>query len=259
MASALACAATLLAPHGATAASGFSIPAQDLGGALVTLAKQSGRNILFSPQAVRGAHSAPVRNAASFEAALHQMLAGTGLVEVVSGGAVVVRPASKPVLVKAALTTVRPAAEAATAVSAPEVEEVTVTARKSRERLSDVPIAVTAIGAAQLNINEHRRIEDLNNLVPSTNFVITNGHQASYSIRGLGNNPGNDGLEGSAGVFLDGVFLGRPGMAATDLIDVEQIEVLRGPQGTHSARTPPPARSASPPPRPASPRVAAPR
>ncbi len=118
------------------------------------------------------------------------------------------------------------------AAPADGVGEVIVTARKVRERLEDVPIAITALGGDKLNQNGHIRIEDLNLLAPSTNIVITNGHQTSFSIRGLGANPANDGLEGSAGVFLDGVYLGRPGMAAMDLIDIDQIEVLRGPQGT---------------------------
>jgi iron complex outermembrane receptor protein len=227
-------AALAQAPAAPSATRGFTVPAQDLGAALTRLAQMSGRNILFTPEAVRGAQSTPVRNADSFDSAIHGMLSGTGLVEVVSGGTVIIqRPApSRPALVKASLVSASLATEAEAAAAGPTVEEVTVTARKSRERLADVPIAITAISGADLVQNEHRRIEDLSTLVPSTNFVITNGHQSSFSIRGLGTNPGNDGLEGSAGVFLDGVYLGRPGMAATDLIDVSQIEVLRGPQGT---------------------------
>jgi iron complex outermembrane receptor protein len=112
------------------------------------------------------------------------------------------------------------------------LDEIVVTARKQTERLQDAPIAVTALSGDKLNENGHYRIEDLNQLVPNTNIVIDNAHQTSFGIRGLGNNPGNDGLEGSTGVFLDGVYLGRPGMAAIDLIDIDQIEVLRGPQGT---------------------------
>ncbi len=113
-----------------------------------------------------------------------------------------------------------------------QLSEVVVTARKQTERLQDVPIAITALNGARLGQDLHYRIEDLNQLVPDTNIVIDNAHQTSFGIRGLGNNPGNDGLEGSTGVFLDGVYLGRPGMAATDYIDIDQIEVLRGPQGT---------------------------
>jgi iron complex outermembrane receptor protein len=107
-----------------------------------------------------------------------------------------------------------------------------VTARKRAERLSDVPIAETALRGADLAEGEHLRIDDLNLYAPSTNIVIPSPHQTSLSIRGLGANPANDGLESSAGVFIDGVYLGRPGMAAFDLIDLDTIEVLRGPQGT---------------------------
>jgi iron complex outermembrane receptor protein len=125
------------------------------------------------------------------------------------------------------------AADATDAAADPaDSGEVVVTARKVRERLQDVPVAITAISGDQLRQNDHIRLEDLNQLSPSTVVVVTNGHQSSVSIRGLGNNPGSDGLENSAGIFIDGVYLGRPGMAAMDLIDIQQIEQLRGPQGT---------------------------
>jgi iron complex outermembrane recepter protein len=124
------------------------------------------------------------------------------------------------------------AEDAAPVPATSDDSDIVVTARKMKERLQDVPVAITALGGDQLRQNDHLRLEDLNQLAPSTNVVITNGHQTSISIRGLGNNPGSDGLENSAGVFIDGVYLGRPGMAATDLIDIQQIELLRGPQGT---------------------------
>jgi iron complex outermembrane receptor protein len=54
----------------------------------------------------------------------------------------------------------------------------------------------------------------------------------SFAVRGLGNNPASDGLEGSVGVYLDNVYLARPGMAAFDALDIQQLELLRGPQGT---------------------------
>ncbi len=132
----------------------------------------------------------------------------------------------------AAADPVPPVAPAPDPTLADTGDQVVVTARKTSEKLQDVPVAITAISGADLARNDHVRLEDLNQLVPSANVVITNGHQTSISIRGIGNNPGSDGLENSAGVFLDGVYLGRPGMAATDLIDIKQVEVLRGPQGT---------------------------
>lgn len=128
-------------------------------------------------------------------------------------------------------STPAPAADAPAAAST-GVEEVVVTARKRAERAQDVPIPITAVSGARLSQGEHLRIEDLNQFAPSTNIVIPSPHQTSFSIRGLGANPSNDGLEQSAGVFVDGVYLGRPGMAVFDLIDISQVELLRGPQGT---------------------------
>lgn len=127
-------------------------------------------------------------------------------------------------------------AQSSTANSATDVgdetQDITVTARRITERLADVPVAVSVVSGDRLTVSNYTRVEDLNLIAPSTNVVVSNGRQTSFSLRGLGNNPGNDGLEASAGVFVDGVYLGRPGMAVFDLMDINQIEVLRGPQGT---------------------------
>ena len=112
------------------------------------------------------------------------------------------------------------------------VQEITVTARKRAENAQDVPIALTAISGDRFSEENHYRIDDINQLAPSVNIVIPSPHQTAFSVRGIGNNPANDGLEQSAGIFLDGIYLGRPGMAVMDLMDLQGIEVLRGPQGT---------------------------
>jgi iron complex outermembrane receptor protein len=231
LAGSIGCAGCSAVPVQAAEPQAYTIPSQDLESALLKLAQISGHNILFSPDTVRGTTSGPVVNAPNFDVALHEMLTGTRMIETASGDSVIIRPQPADVP-PSRKSTPGPTDNNMPRVDAADMTEVTVTARKTRERLNDVPIAVTALSGSQLNLQDHRRIEDLSSLVPSTNFVITNGHQASFSIRGLGTNPGNDGLEGSAGVFLDGVHLGRPGMAAMDLIDINQIEVLRGPQGT---------------------------
>ena len=95
-----------------------------------------------------------------------------------------------------------------------------------------MPTPISVLGAETLETQRIYRVQDLQQLVPSTNVAYVHARQSSISIRGLGNNPASDGLEGSVGVYLDNVYLGRPGMAVFDLLDVEQLEVLRGPQGT---------------------------
>jgi iron complex outermembrane receptor protein len=112
------------------------------------------------------------------------------------------------------------------------IESVTVTARRRTENVQDVPIPIATIGGAALESVGKFRLEDLNQKLPSTNVQFSNPRQTSIAVRGLGNNPANDALESSVGVYLDNVYLGRPGMANLDLIDIEQVSLLRGPQGT---------------------------
>ncbi|NNA56119.1 TonB-dependent receptor [Pseudomonas koreensis] len=112
------------------------------------------------------------------------------------------------------------------------LQPVTVEARRRSEDAQQVPTAMSVLGAQTLEEQRLYRLQDLQQAMPSVNVAFMHARQSSLSIRGLGNNPASDGLEGSAGVYLDNVYLGRPGMAVFDLLDVEQIELLRGPQGT---------------------------
>ena len=109
---------------------------------------------------------------------------------------------------------------------------VTVNARRREETAQSVPTPISVLDSETLETQRIYRVQDLQQLVPSTNVAYVHARQSSISIRGLGNNPASDGLEGSVGIYLDNVYLGRPGMAVFDLLDVEQLEVLRGPQGT---------------------------
>ncbi len=112
------------------------------------------------------------------------------------------------------------------------LKAVTVTARRREESAQSVPTPISVIGGEALESQRVYRIQDLQQLTPSLNVAYMHARQSSVSIRGLGNNPASDGLEGSVGLYIDNVYLGRPGMAVFDLMDIEQLEVLRGPQGT---------------------------
>jgi iron complex outermembrane recepter protein len=122
--------------------------------------------------------------------------------------------------------------ESAAEASDDGIAVVTVTARRREEDAQDVPIPITAVDGKSLEPFGQFRLEDLNQRLASTNVLITNPRQMSFAVRGLGNNVANDALEASVGTYLDNVYLGRPGMANFDLIDIEQIALLRGPQGT---------------------------
>ncbi|AOR75733.1 TonB-dependent receptor [Novosphingobium resinovorum] len=127
-----------------------------------------------------------------------------------------------------------PAAEAAADAEVGGGLDIMVTARRRNERIQDVPVAANAFGGEQLAATRTYNLRDLQQLTPSLVVTNTNPRNTSINIRGLGNNVSvyNDGLEPAVGVYVDQVYLARPGQAVFDLSDVERIEVLRGPQGT---------------------------
>lgn len=113
-------------------------------------------------------------------------------------------------------------------------DRVVVTARRVEEDLQDVPIPVAVLGEDFLADTGAYNVGKINQLVPSVQFYSTNPRNTAINIRGLGSPFGltNDGIEQGVGLYLDGVYFARPASAVMDFIDVERIEVLRGPQGT---------------------------
>lgn len=111
--------------------------------------------------------------------------------------------------------------------------EITAT-RREGATIQDVPIAVTAVSAEMLDRAGISDIKSLDNVAPSFNLNSSNSESGGTTlrIRGVGTTGNNIGLESAVGVFLDGIYLSRPGIALADLLDIEQVEVLRGPQGT---------------------------
>lgn len=113
------------------------------------------------------------------------------------------------------------------------LEEVLVVVRKTTESMQDVPVAVSAITAAQVQAAGIRDVGDLTVLVPSL-AVTTNSNpfNTSYRIRRIGNEGNIPDFEPDTGLFIDGVYRSRSGLGLGDLADIEQVEVLRGPQST---------------------------
>lgn len=119
-------------------------------------------------------------------------------------------------------------------VKEPGLERIEVTARKTVESLQSVPIAVTSIGAAELSENGIAVMTEVQRFSPNTTLQTSRGTNSTLTafIRGVGQQDPLWGYEPGVGIYIDDVYMARPQGAVLDLLDVERIEVLRGPQGT---------------------------
>lgn len=115
-----------------------------------------------------------------------------------------------------------------------QTDTIVITSRRRRERLQDVPIPVTVVGAKLISESGAFNVNRIKEFVPSLQMYTSNPRNTGINIRGLGSPFGltNDGLDPGVGYYVDGVYYARPAVATFDFIDVERFEVLRGPQGT---------------------------
>jgi iron complex outermembrane receptor protein len=132
-----------------------------------------------------------------------------------------------------------PAASEATAKPRPQreerlvLEEILVTANRRVESLQEVPMSVSAFGSDFFKDTGVTNLAGLEQYTPSLKITPgTDSRSTSIRIRGIGSVGTNVGIDPSVGMFIDGVYQGRAGMSVGDLVDIERIEVLRGPQGT---------------------------
>jgi iron complex outermembrane receptor protein len=113
-------------------------------------------------------------------------------------------------------------------------DRVIITARRFEEDLQAAPLPVSVLSAGKLDDSGAFNVGRLKEAIPTLQFYASNARNTAVNIRGLGAPFGltNDGLDAGVGLYVDGVFWARPGSTAVDFLDVEQVEVLRGPQGT---------------------------
>ncbi|AMO71081.1 TonB-dependent receptor [Sphingorhabdus sp. M41] len=145
-----------------------------------------------------------------------------------------VNPLIAAALCATALTTPAIAQDNAQEAATFDDNVIVVTATRRSQDVQDIPLAVTAISPVELDRQGVVNVGQITNL--SSSYSVSNAQLASGSvvlrIRGVGTTSNNIGFESAVGIFIDGAYQSRPGVALSELVDVERVEVLRGPQGT---------------------------
>lgn len=115
-----------------------------------------------------------------------------------------------------------------------DLPELVITSRRRTETAQSVPIPISIVGGAQIADAGAFNVNRLKELVPTVQLYSSNPRNTTLNIRGLGSTFGltNDGIDPGVGFYVDGVYYARPAATTLDFIDVERVEVLRGPQGT---------------------------
>ncbi len=118
--------------------------------------------------------------------------------------------------------------------SSERVDEIVVTSRRREEIAQEVPIPVTVVSGDLVADSGGFNVNRIKELIPSVQLYSSNPRNTALSIRGQGTTFGltNDGIDPGVGYYIDGVFFARPAITTLDFLDIERIEVLRGPQGT---------------------------
>lgn len=115
-----------------------------------------------------------------------------------------------------------------------DLSEVVVTSRRRIETAQNIPIPITVVGGTMVEDAGAFNVNRVKELVPTVQLYSSNPRNTTLNIRGVGSTFGltNDGIDPGVGFYVDGVYYARPAATTLDFIDIEQIEVLRGPQGT---------------------------
>lgn len=113
-----------------------------------------------------------------------------------------------------------------------DIEVIVVTAQKRVENILEVPISIASFNSESIGKTGIRQLNEIAEFVPNLSMTTTNDFSSSITIRGVGSASRNIGFDARVGLYLDGVYIGQSPAHNQDLLDLERIEVLRGPQGT---------------------------
>ncbi len=114
------------------------------------------------------------------------------------------------------------------------LEDIVVTARRREEALQDTPVSVSALSSTALERSNVQALDDVTRLMPNVAIQPQTGFLAGNTafIRGIGSQEPLLSVDSPVGIYIDGIYIGRNNAANIELVDLERIEVLRGPQGT---------------------------
>ncbi|MGV3482598.1 MAG: TonB-dependent receptor domain-containing protein [Sphingobium sp.] len=205
----------------------FNIPAGSLKSALDAYGRQAGRPIIYKADEVRGARSKGYRGTATVDAALDAILMNSGFsARAGTAGAIaIVRNQMRTSMTdEAALTTDDGTGE--------EVyDDIVVTAARREQKLIDVPMSITAVSQAELERRGAVSLLDLSRGVPGLVVIESGPGQNQIFLRGVAN---PNGIASLVGVYMDEIPVTGASLGQLDLqlVDLERVEVLRGPQGT---------------------------
>jgi iron complex outermembrane receptor protein len=218
------------------AAKVFNVPGGDLAAALDTYMHQSGIQVFYVDNVVRGHRSPGAHGDYTEIAALTQVLRGTGLTtqsippDII--GIVPQQQQPKPEPVEQLAQVTRRAPGAPMPAASASVETVVVTAQKKTENIQQVPIAVTALSQQQLTERQVAGGPDLVKEVPNLTFTKTNFTGYNLQIRGIGTQAISVTTDPAVAVAFNDIPFIRNHFFEQEFFDVADVEVLRGPQGT---------------------------
>ncbi|HET6538682.1 MAG TPA: TonB-dependent receptor [Sphingopyxis sp.] len=194
----------------------YNIPPQSLEKALRDFGLQNGMTVMAEAAIVRGKRTAGLRDRSDPETAMRALLKGTGLIFRRDGNVFVVAPEAKPT----------------PAVAQAYSDEIIVTAQRKEERITDVPIAMTALSANALDDLKIEGGAELLRAIPNVSFSKTNFSMYNFSIRGIGTQSISASSDPAVAISFNSTPLVRNRLFEAEFFDLERVEILRGPQGT---------------------------
>ena len=198
----------------------FDIDPQPLSSALTAFSEQSQTSIIFSPALTSAKTTSGFEGAADVQLALNNLLAGSGLTWRRDGETyVIVRADAAP-------------QSGSAAGDGAEVEALIVTAQKREQQIQDVPIAISAFTMEQLDAQKIEGGFDLLKGVPNVSFSKTNFTSYNFQIRGIGTQAVSATTDPGVAVAMNNTTLIVNRLFEQEYVDIERVEVLRGPQGT---------------------------